>query len=353
MIKLDENQKQLQREFNDLKMLINVRPGFFSKIFRSKQRLGFSGLYIYSKPGRGKTMLMKKFYDQVCVPKSYFHFNDFMYQIHLNNHEIRKCKQKDEYSNQDLLLSLKKVIKNSKLICFDEFQIGDIADAMILERIFTYFIQNDVFLVVTSNSEPKNLYPNGIQREIFMKFVNSFMLEKFKIIHFNSNKDYRLIHDKNIEQRYFARGEVRKFNLALNEAIGKKDLSSKALKIWGRSVDVKQTVDNIAIFEYEDLCQKNHSAADFKAICSEFDLIFLKNLPKFSSESKNEIKRFMLFIDELYENKTALIISSKVKIESLYSSNNDIKTNARVASRLNEVKSDLYFNNSKYIINND
>ncbi len=351
MIKLDENQKQLQREFDNLKLILNYQPGFFAKIFASKQVFEHSGLYIYSKPGTGKTMLMKKFYNQVSVSKSYFHFNDFMYKIHLNNHKIRKNKKKEEYSNKDLFESLKRVTKDSKLVCFDEFQVSDIADAMLLERIFTYFIENGVFLVLTSNSEPQNLYPNGIQREIFMKFVKNHLIEKFKVIHFNSEIDYRLIHKKNIEQRYFTKDEVKKFDLVMLEALNGENPLPMDLEIWGRKIKIKKTVDNIAIFDYEELCQKNRSAADFKAICGEFGLIFLKNLPKFSSESKNEIKRFMLFIDEVYENRVALIILAKVAIEDLYSNKNDSKTNARVTSRLNEIKSDFYFNNSKYIKN--
>ncbi len=352
MFKLDENQIELKKEFDDLLPILNRKPSFFEKIFGKKNESKFAGFYIYSKPGRGKTMLMKKFFEEVQIPKAYFHFNEFMFQIHQNKHKTRRNKSKAQYSNQDLLVALKKVVKKSKLICFDEFQVDDIADAMILGRIFTYFVENDIFVIATSNTEPQNLYKNGIQREIFMKFVEEQILEKFKIIHFKSDKDYRLIHDSNIDERYFLKkGGTRNFNVLISQITNKKRPKVKNLEIWGRQVKVEKAIDNIAIFDYDELFLDNLSAADYKVICQEFDLIFLKNLPKFNSESKNEIKRFMLFIDEVYENKVALIILAQVKIESIYQNKKDVKTNARVTSRLNEIKSDFYFNNSKYIKN--
>ena len=354
MKKLDKNQKNLKNKLDEVCAVLNKKPKLHERLFgvKSSSKLPFKGLYIHSLPGRGKTMLMKDFYNKANTPKSYFHFNEFMYQIHYNNHEVRKSKDQSQYSNKDLFTSLKKIIKNSKLICFDEFQVEDIADAMLLERIFTYFVENKIFIVATSNTKPQDLYKNGIQREIFMRFVRSVIIDKFQVINFHSEVDYRLIHHQNIEKRYFVvKNEEKEFNLMLKNLISGQELLSKDLEIWGRKVKIEKFIENIAIFEYHELCQKSLSASDYKVICKEFELIILMNLPKFTAESKNEMKRFKLFIDEVYENGAALIILAQEEIQDLYSTQKDQKANSRVISRLNEIKSDFYFNNSKYIKN--
>ncbi len=352
MIQLDENQQQLQTEFDNLKAKIesgNFLSNSFLKLLSKKDRP--LGLYIYSKPGRGKTMLMQDFYNKIKSAKKYFHFNEFMYQIHRNNHQIRSAKSKDQYSNKDLIISLKKVIGRVRLICFDEFQVTDIADAMILERIFSYFFDQNIYVVVTSNSHPLELYPEGIQREVFMKFVKSKIVNDLKLINFKSDIDYRLIHKDSISNRYFLsdQDQLQDFNALVANLTNKQNPKSRALEVWGRKVEIPSAVDNIAIFSYDELFQENRSAADYRVIAKEFDLIILRDLDKFNSESKNEIKRFMLFIDEIYENKTALVINAKVEIFDLYSKEKDDKMNSRVTSRLSEIKSDYYFNNSKYI----
>lgn len=354
MKKLDKNQENLKNKFDEICAKLNKKPKFYEKLFGGNpdSKLQFDGVYVHSLPGRGKTMLMKDFYDKVSIEKSYFHFNEFMYQIHYNNHEVRKSKDKSQYSNKDLFISLKKVIKNSKLICFDEFQVDDIADAMLLERIFTYFIENKIFVVATSNTKPEDLYKNGIQREVFMRFVRHVIIDKFQVIDFYSEVDYRLIHHQNIEKRYFVvKNEEKEFGLMLNSLIDGRKMLSKNLEIWGRKIKIDRFIENIAIFDFEDLCQKSLSASDYKVICKGFELIILLNLPKFSGESKNEIKRFKLFIDEIYENKTALIILAQEGANDLYMNEKEKMANSRVTSRLNEIKSDLYFNNSKYIKN--
>lgn len=355
MIKLDENQLDLKREFD---LILNRIPDYnslLSKIFSNKKInfSNFSGLYIYSKPGRGKTMLMKEFYQSANIKKSYFHFNDFMYQIHSAKHNLRTGKESQDFSNKDLIKAVNRVIKGSRLICFDEFQVSDIADAMILGRIFTYFIENDIFVIATSNCPPDELYKDGIQRELFLDFVNSQLLEKYKIIHFKSEKDYRMLKKKGVKQRFFVKdgkiNEFEHFNDLKTSILNHKMPQKKSVTIWGRDIKIHNSYENIAVFEYKQLIDCDYSATDYRAICQEFDLIFLENLPKFNIEMKNEMKRFMFFIDEVYENNCGLIILSCNQIEQIYN-NGVVKENARVISRLNEIKSDSYFNNSKYSV---
>lgn len=353
MVTLDENQLQLKKEFDLILRQIDNSNSFLLKIFYSKkiELDDYCGLYIYSRPGRGKTMLMKEFFQSANIKKSYFHFNDFMYQIHSAKHQLRSKKDQKDFSNEDLIKAVNKVIKGSKLVCFDEFQVADIADAMILGRIFSYFIANGIFVVATSNCPPKDLYKDGIQRELFLDFIDNQLLKNYKIIHFESQKDYRMLKKQGVSQRFFVNNskinEFNKFSDLKTGIIDDKVPQQKNVKIWGRDIKVNNCYDNIAIFNYQQLIDYDYSATDYRAICQEFDLIFLENLPRFNIEMKNEMKRFMFFIDEVYENNCALIILSCNQIEQIYNEA-VIKENARVISRLNEIKSDSYFSNSKF-----
>ncbi len=126
-------------------------------------------------------------------------------------------------------------------------------------------------------------------------------------------------------------------------------LKARNIKVWGRDVVLKNTFENVAIINFDEICKNNLGASDYKEICKEFDLIFLLNLPILGANEKNEARRFMLFIDEIYENKTALIILAKCKIDEIFSEEKDKNFYARVVSRLNEIKSDEYWQNSKFI----
>ena len=144
----------------------------------------FYGFYIYGDVGRGKTMLMKDFYEKITnIPKIYFHFNSFMILIHKTLHEIRQNSKKN---NDDLIEALKKIITDQKVICFDEFQVLDVADAMLLARIFEYFFSKQITVIITANLHPQNLYKNGLQREVFLEFVNNVLLKKIEVLNLNS-----------------------------------------------------------------------------------------------------------------------------------------------------------------------
>lgn len=346
-LKLDSAQLTVEKKLQELALKLEnqASQSMFKKIFSDKAQV--KGFYIYGDVGRGKTMLMKNFYDSLHkTPKFYSHFNSFMRAIHEALRDIRNEKEKFK---DELIEAVKRVVKDKKVICFDEFQVTDIADAMLLSRIFSYLFSQNIISIFTSNSQPRELYKNGLQREIFLEFVNNILLKNCEILYLNSPTDYRAQYRKNLDQRHFIsniknRAEVKKI---IDSFIEGKKLKSQKLKVWGRELKIKKTFGKIAIFNFDELCRADLAAADYNAICKTFDLIFLLKVPLLTADDINEARRFVLFIDEIYENKTALIAITKTKLEEIYKSGIGSEAFKRTISRLNEIKSDAYWQASK------
>ncbi len=335
------------------------RAGFWQRAFGSKTSI--KSLYIYGDVGRGKSMLMKRFFGNLRADKIYLHFNSFMQLIHEALRDIRKEKIKFQ---DELIEAVNRVIKENKILCLDEFQVVDIADAMLLSRIFSYLFVNNIIVVFTSNSHPTNLYQNGLQRELFIEFVNNILLKNCEIINLDSDTDYRLKYRDNLAKRYFVSNK--KNREAVKEIIinltDRERLKPTFLKVWGREIKINKTFrkenfcreskklfffPKIAVINFDEVCHTELSASDYREICENFDLIFLLKIPKLTTEDSNETKRLILLIDEIYENKVALIVLAKTKIEKLYENGTMHETFKRTESRLKEIKSDFYWNNSK------
>ncbi len=344
---LDSAQIKLQQKLQNLAFsLENKHAGFLNNLFAAKKML-LQGLYIYGSVGCGKTTLMQGFYDSlVKTPKIYFHFNSFMRSIHeaLRNIRHEKKKYKDE-----LIEAVKRVVGDKKVLCFDEFQVLDIADAMILGRIFSYLFTRQTIVIFTSNAAPHELYKDGLQREVFLEFVDKVLLKYCETIKLDNGVDYRALYRQSLTKRYFIsnknnRAEVQEIigNLTKQEP-----LKPRKIKVWGREVKIKKTFEKIAVINFDDICRTELGASDFQAIAKEFDLIFLLKLPILTKQDRNESRRFTLFIDEIYENKTALIILAKTAIEKIYGDEAGEHYFARTISRLKEIKSDEYWLASK------
>ena len=391
-IVLDQHQLTIQKALKQLAKNLeeNSNNNLVAKIFSSKTKT--QSFYIYGDVGRGKSMLMKEFFTSISkTPKLYFHFNGFMRQIHEALRDIRKEDKKfkdelieaveriivcdkhpaqkstapnpsfsrrGEQQNSDLSPSLLRggwggarhaFALKAKLICLDEFQVTDIADAMLLSRIFSYLFSKNTTIIFTSNSKPTNLYKNGLQREIFLEFVKNILLKNCQVLNLNSPTDYRAEYTKNLTKRYFINNQKNRQTIKeiINNLTNSKPPKPTKLNVWGREVIIKKTYNNIAVINFKDLCQANHSASDYQNICQRFSLIFLFNLQKLTPENVSEAKRFMLFIDEIYENKTALIITAKVKIDEIYNQGIGSEAFKRTQSRLQEIKSDNYWQASK------
>jgi len=270
-----------------------------------------------------------------------------MHSIHKALRDIRHEKKKYQ---DELIEATKRVVGDKKVLCFDEFQVLDIADAMILGRIFSYLFEKQTIVIFTSNSAPRNLYKNGLQREVFLEFIDKILLKFCEIFKLDSGIDYRALYRKSLTTRYFITNQVNRAQVKeiITNITQNKPLKAKQIKVWGREVKIKKTFEKIAVINFHDICCTELGASDYRAIAQEFDLIFFLKLPILTKEDHNESRRFTLFIDEIYENKTALIITAKTKIEKIYGEELFHSYSARTISRLKEIKSDEYWQKSKF-----
>lgn len=356
---LDENQKIVANILDNFANILekkylnskikNIFNKISAKILPKKTNQELLAVYIYGDVGRGKSMLMKSFFNKVKVAnnlKHSVHFNSFMNEIHQTLKKIRSdsLKTKDE-----LKTATNQILKHYRILCLDEFQVVDIADAMLLSRVFKMIFEKKIALIITSNCHPLQLYKNGLQRELFIDFVNKILLKNCQIVNLDSQIDYREKYIENLEQRYFIKSNIanKTFNDIINHTVNIDHLEPLDIKVWGRKVTIHKTYQDIAIIDFSSFLKEALSANDYKAICKKFSLIFIKNLPKLTKEDPNEARRLILFIDEAYENKLALIILAECEIEEIYLHGIGIEAFKRTISRLKEIKSDFYWHNSK------
>lgn len=324
--------KQLQRLLSDIK----AKPKF--NFFRKKEVP--KGVYLYGGVGRGKSMLMDIFFEEVpdTIKKRRIHFHEFMIETHDWLHQHRGDEMDDllsEYASH--------VAKNIKLLCFDEFHVTDVADAMILGRLFTALFDKGVVVVATSNWRPNDLYEGGLQRELFLPFI-ALLQQRMVVVHLDSDKDYRQIADADQDVYYFSPLDKKTqdkvdalFKVFSNDGPIQQDMVS----VKGRDMTVQNSGD-CARFTFAELCEKPLSAEDYIAIAARYDSIFVEQIPNLQESNRNEAKRFILLIDCLYEAKCRLVLSAESQIDSLYQGNDHAFEFDRTISRLMEMQSLAY-----------
>jgi cell division protein ZapE len=355
---LDPAQKDVVHHLNHLsKQLVK----FFGKNpTRLKVKSWFAdadpikSLYIFGKVGRGKSMLMRHFFDALPTSKKvYFHFNNLMQEIHKELHILRKIPAN---KNRNLIaLATAQVIGSVKILCFDEMQVEDVADAMILQGMFKYFAKHEIAVVATSNCHPLELYENGLQRSSFLKFVNEILLKNFLVLNLDGKIDYR----SNLSLRD---GKTRHESCPASRGSPNKNYfypitqenTAQILKIWenllennlptsreievlGRKIIAKRTHKNIALFDFKELCLADLGTADFGAITKEFSRIFLINVPLLIPEDRGAAKRLIWFVDEAYENNVELVVLANGKPDEIYPHGIGSKAFKRTASRLSQI----------------
>ncbi len=329
------NQNQLDI-INYLKVYYteNFKQSFFNKFF--KKKINKFGFYLVGDVGVGKTMILNFFFKELNEKKLRLHFNEFMIKFH-----DFVFQNKNKQNSIDLFV--KNLNKNAKIIYFDEFQVTNIVDAMILGKLFKRIFEEKIKVIFSSNIKISNLYKDGLQRDQFIPFIDILKnncYEKELLI----NEDYRS--SNNISLERFLSPIDKSSNFKLNKFFrkitkGKKE-TSKTLEIKGRSIVIENFYDGVVKFEFDELCNRNLGSEDYIKIAENCDFIFIKNLPDFNENNSNQQQRFITLIDILYEKKVPLMITSKVDLNLIKSAKSIKEPFKRTVSRLYELTSVNY-----------
>ena len=305
------------------------------------------GVYVWGSVGRGKTMLMDLLFELAPIKrKRRSHFHEFMADIHERIHAFRQKVKDGAVKDADPIPPIADALADdTRLLCFDEFSVTDIADAMILRRLFTELFERGVIVVATSNVDPDDLYKDGLNRQFFEPFI-PLLKEHVDVVRLDSRTDYRL---------EMMSGEPIYFTPLGDEADDAMDhmwqrLSgggherAERLEIKGRWIDVPRVAHGIARIGFADLCEKPLGAADFLRLAHAYHTVFLENVPVLPAAKRNEAKRFIMLIDALYDARVKLVVSAAAEPTELYraATGTEAFEFDRTVSRLIEMRSADY-----------
>jgi cell division protein ZapE len=300
------------------------------------------GLYLCGPVGRGKSMLMDLFFRSMpSTRKRRVHFHAFMIEVHDRIERERRVK-----SREPIQRVAKDFADQAALLCFDEFQVDDIADAMILERLFSALFDAGVVVVATSNRAPDELYEHGLQRERFLPFI-ALLKQKLDVLELDSGRDWRLARMQGKPVYHHPLGQAAHAALehAFAELTDRAHGESMKLSVKGRSLVVPRTARGVAWFGFADLCAKPLGAADYLVIAERFAAVIVEAIPSLAPQQRDEARRFNILIDTLYEARTLLIASAEAPPDKIYRSGDGTFEFRRTVSRLIEMQSEDYIAN--------
>ena len=317
---------------------------------RWRERLGLTrrpaepapqGLYLYGPVGRGKSMLMDLFYASIPGDhKRRVHFHEFMLDVHGTMHDWR---QKDGKLQDPLPKIAEDIAKDTWLICFDEFQVDNIADAMILGRLFEALFDEGVVVVATSNTHPDNLYKGGLQRDRFLPFID-VLKGRIDLLELEAQRDYR--RDRLVDMGVYFTPLGPEADAALDAAFAAltddAEGQTEEVPVMGRVVEVSKAAKGVARFGFADLCEKPLGAPDYLAIAKTYHTVILADVPVLPPAKRNEAKRMVTLIDALYEAKVNMVVSAAAEPDALCTEGDTAAAFERTASRLIEMQSEDY-----------
>ena len=303
---------------------------------RGPARPPVKGAYLWGGVGRGKTRLVDMFYE--CLPldnKMRVHFHRYMQWVHA---ELKQLKEVE----RPLQKVAAKLSREVAVICFDEFHVSDITDAMLLSGLFHALFERGVTLVATSNSRPDDLYRDGLQRERFLPAIE-LIKRHADIIHLDAGTDYRLRHlDRGRAYHHPLDAAGRDALAASFERVAPNAAGPTTIEIAGRRIEVKRLASSVAWFDFSALCEGPRGVADYIEIARQFQTVFIENAPRMDDGDNDRARRFIALVDEFYDRNVKLIMTAEVESRALYAGKRLAGEYERAASRLVEMQSRDY-----------
>jgi len=333
----DHAQERAIRKLDALAQALRERRGF--SLFRRTQEMP-KGIYMWGDVGRGKTKLMDMFFEEApLTAKRRAHFNGFMVDVHARIHAERQ-----RPGNGDPIASIAKALAGeARLLCFDEFQVTDVADAMILGRLFDRLFAEGVTIVATSNTPPDRLYEGGLNRQLFLPFIEEIK-QRLEVVELNGPTDYRLQRLSGV--RVYMTPLGAEADTAMDEAWRRLTDTVKGkptrLTVLGRQLPVPQAARGVVRFSFDELCDRPLAAADYLAIAQAFHTVLIDHIPVMTDNMHNVARRFTLLIDTLYDEGVKLICSAAARPGQLYPEGIASDAFQRTVSRLAEMQSEDY-----------
>ena len=332
-----------------------AQPGFLARIFGTRRPVDEApegtpqGLYIVGEVGRGKSMLMDLFFACADVPrKQRLHFHQFMQQAHRRIHAWKQALGDDAAArpsqDADPIPPLAdSIATDAALLCFDEFQVHDIADAMILGRLFEALFQRGVVVVATSNTEPDDLFKGKPGRDAFLPFI-ALIKKRVEVLRLDAARDYRRERIRGLPTWHApvdGRAE-RALDSAFRELTGEEHGDPARLAVLGRWVEVPQAARGVARFDFDDICGRPLGPADYLAIATQMHTLVIDGIPRLGPENFDKARRFITLVDALYEHRCKLVASAEAMPDLLYERGENAAMFERTASRLVEMQSQTY-----------
>jgi cell division protein ZapE len=351
-IEPDVAQAAAAEAFADLEQrLARYKPvrkqGLLGRLFADKDEAPPRGLYVHGEVGRGKTMLMDMFFQQSPVEhKRRAHFHEFMAEVHERIFGLRQSIARGEIADGDVIaLTAAAIFDQAWLLCFDEFHVTDIADAMILGRLFSRLFELGTVVVATSNVAPDDLYKGGLNRALFLPFIAQIS-EHMDVLRLDARTDFRL--EKLAGVKMWLVPADAGADAALDQAwvrmTGHAPCKPRDISIKGRVLHVPCSADGVARFSFADICEKPLAASDYLRLARDYHTIIIDHIPVMDYADRNAAKRFIALIDTLYDNAVKLLASAQADPVSLYvaSEGNEANEFKRTSSRLIEMSSESY-----------
>lgn len=336
-INFDDGQLFVSKYFDSLLTKINT-PSYnkiIFKIFSNKNLKNIKGLYLHGGVGRGKSMMMDLFFQQINMKdKKRLHFHDFMKEVH----QRILLKSQVEKHKDSVLLVAKDLAKSAKVLCFDEMEVKDIADAMILSRLFDVMFKEGTILITTSNQPPEGLYKNGLHRDRILPFIENLKL-KTDIVHIPDGNDWRKRSLSGNKMWLYPLTKVnhKKINKIFESLSVGFEIRSETIEVSGRKLFIPEVAASIARIDFDDLCNKPLAASDYIELALRYKGIILDNIPTLNDTLRNETRRFIWLIDALYDKNCFLIASAEKNFREVYQGDEWEFEFQRTISRITEM----------------